>query len=120
MTAELFDLEQARNRKQAHREPVLSIEDFPIGFGRDHCAQARELLKWSVEALAFRSGVSINAIRQLESGTRSLRPVTMQALAFAFEVEGLIFFPGHAPMIGGNCRGATLDPSSRADFHLIE
>ncbi|WP_328822905.1 helix-turn-helix transcriptional regulator [Pseudomonas sp. S32] len=74
---------------------------------------------WSVEALAFRSGVSRNAIRRIEDGAE-LRAVTMQALAFAFEAEGLIFIPSHLPMIGDNCRGSTRSPRTRDDYHLLE
>lgn len=120
VTAELFDLDQARSRKQANQELCLTPEDFPIAFDQDHCLQARELLGWSVEALAFRAGVSIKAIRDFESGARQLRPVTIQALSFAFEKEALIFFPGQKPMIADNLRGATPDPSTRHDFHLVE
>ncbi|MEO9240804.1 MULTISPECIES: helix-turn-helix domain-containing protein, partial [Pseudomonas] len=49
-------------------------------FKSAHCEPARSLLGWSVEALAFRSGVSPNAIRRIEKGAE-LRRVTMQALA---------------------------------------
>lgn len=77
------------------------------------------LLEWSVDALAFRSGVSPAAIRRVENGAE-LRRVTMQALAFAMEQEGLVFFPGHPPMRADNCRGATPDPRTREDYHLLE
>ncbi|WP_110632514.1 helix-turn-helix transcriptional regulator [Pseudomonas sp. CC120222-01a] len=95
------------------------IDHLPNGFQSAHCAQARARLDWSVEALSFRSGVSRAAIRAIENGAE-LRPVTMQALAFAFEAEGLIFLPGHPPMTGENCRGSTRDPRSRRDYHLLE
>lgn len=95
------------------------MEHLPNGFRSAHCAPARSRLGWSVEALAFRSGVSRSAINRLEKGIE-LREVTMQALAFAFETEGLIFIPGHPPMSGDNCRGATRDPRSRRDYHLLE
>nr|WP_256562593.1 MULTISPECIES: helix-turn-helix transcriptional regulator [unclassified Pseudomonas] len=98
----------------------LLAEDLPLGFSESHCVKAREMLGWSVEALAFRSGVSTQAIRQLELGTRKLRRVTMQALSFSFESEGLIFFPNLEPMRGNNCRGGTTDPRGRDDFYLIE
>lgn len=95
------------------------MDNLPNGFRSAHCAPARSRLGWSVEALAFRSGVSSKAINRLEKGI-GLREVTMQALAFAFEKEGLIFIPGHPPMSGDNCRGATKDPRSRRDYHLLE
>ncbi len=78
------------------------------------------MLGWSCEALAFRSGVSVKAIREFESGLREVRNVTRQALAHALESEGLLFFPGLMPIDGGGCPGATLDPRQRDDYHLIE
>lgn len=95
------------------------MDSLPIGFRSAHCAAARQMIGWSVEALAFRSGVSPGAIKRVERGME-LRAVTMQALAFALEGEGLIFFPGHEPLRGDNCRGATKDPRTRADFYLVE
>lgn len=122
MTGKLIDLDKARRLRHAEddREMRLFFESLPLGFTDFHCAQAREMLNWTVEALAFRSGVSTKAIREFELGTRTLRRVTMQALAFALEAEGLIFLPGHKPMKSGDCRGATTDPRHRADFHLVE
>jgi len=95
------------------------MEQLPLGFLPYHCAPARSLLGWSVEALAFRSGVSPGAIRSIENGAE-LRRVTMQALAHALEAKGLVFFPGHPPLRAGNCRGATPHPGTRDDYHLIE
>lgn len=122
MTEKLIDLDKARRLKQDefNRRMTLLVEDLPLGFSETHCAKAREMLGWSVEALAFRSGVSTKAIRELELGVRSLRRVTMQALSFSLETEGLIFIPGQNPMRGQNCRGGTTDPRTRDDFHLIE
>lgn len=95
------------------------MDNLPNGFRSEHCAAARSRLGWSVEALAFRSGVTRAAIKRIESGFE-MRAVTMQALAYAFETEGLIFIPGYPPMPGDNCRGATKDPRSRSDYHLLE
>ncbi|WP_248098286.1 helix-turn-helix domain-containing protein [Pseudomonas fragi] len=122
MTGKLIDLAQARGLKQDEidRRMWLLAEDLPLGFSESHCVEAREMLDWSVETLAFRSGVSVKAIRELELGIRKLRRVTMQALSFSLEKEGLIFIPGHDPMRGQNCRGGTTNPRGRDDFHLIE
>jgi hypothetical protein len=122
MTGKFLDLDKARRLKQAEddRDMRLFFESLPLGFTEAHCVQAREMLEWTVEALAFRSGVSTKTIREFELGTRTLRRVTMQALSFALEAEGLIFLPGHKPMKSGDCRGATTDPRARGDFHLIE
>ncbi|WP_145183325.1 helix-turn-helix transcriptional regulator [Pseudomonas sp. URMO17WK12:I11] len=95
------------------------IASLPLQFGSEHCEIARSMVGWSVEALAFRSGVSPGAIRRLERGAELL-PVTMQALAYAFEAEGLVFFAANAPMRGDNCSGATPDPRTRDDYHFVE
>ncbi|WP_371035859.1 MULTISPECIES: helix-turn-helix domain-containing protein [Pseudomonas] len=117
----IVDIQEARlQRVRAIMTAMMHSDDFPLTFSAAHCAAARERLGWSVEALAFRSGASISAIQALESGTQELRRVTMQALAFAFEKEGLIFFPGIEPMLGDNCRGGTVDPRTRQDYHLLE
>jgi hypothetical protein len=122
MPGKIINLVQIRALKEMGIEwgAGFSINDLPLSFSTDHCAPARAMLDWSVEALAFRSGVSVKAIRDLEKGRRTLRQVTMQALSFALETEGLVFFPGVNPMRGQNCRGGTLDPRTRDDFHLIE
>ena len=93
---------------------------LPLAFRLEHCQPARKILGWSVEALAFRSGVSVKAIEDFERGARELLPVTLQALAFSLEREGLIFLPGIDPMTGDNLRGTTEDPKLRADYHLLE
>lgn len=122
MTGKLVDLDKARSLKQDefNRRIQLPVEELPLGFSEKHCAKARKILGWSVEALAFRSGVSTKAIRELELGVRSLRRVSIQALSFSLETEGLIFIPGQNPMRGQNCRDGTSDPRTRDDFHLIE
>ena len=55
------------------------------------------MLNWSVETIAFRAWVSVKAIRKLEAGRRTLRRVTMHALSFTLEAEGLVFLPGLSP-----------------------
>ncbi|WP_347905162.1 helix-turn-helix transcriptional regulator [Pseudomonas purpurea] len=122
MPGKIIDLQQIRALKQAGIEwgSDFSIDDIPLAFSRSHCAAARTMLDWSVEALSFRSGVSVGAIRDLEAGNRTLRSVTMQALSFALEAEGLVFLPRLNPMRGHNCRGGTTDPKKRKDYDLIE
>lgn len=122
MTAKIINLEQIRALKEAGVEwgPAPFMGDLPPSFLAAHCAAARAMMNWSVDALSFRSGVSVKAIRDLEENRRPLRQVTMQALAFALEAEGLVFLPGINPMRGQNCRGGTLDPRIRDDYHLIE
>ncbi|MEB0207811.1 XRE family transcriptional regulator [Pseudomonas sp. CCC3.1] len=84
-----------------------------------HCAQAREMLGWSVEDLSELSKVSVPAIQRFEADG-PIRDVTRLALAYCLEAEGLVFFPGFAPGRGGNVRGTTPDPIGREDFALIE
>lgn len=122
MSAEIVNFSKARSVSEAAEDAALLafFQRLPPTFSARHCSVAREMLDWSIEALAFRSAVSVKAIKDLESGTRKLNQVTMQALAYAFENEGLIFIPGHPPSKGENCRGATTDPKQRDDFHLIE
>ncbi|MCQ6257792.1 helix-turn-helix transcriptional regulator [Pseudomonas hefeiensis] len=84
-----------------------------------HSAQARAMLGWSVEELSRQSGVSTQAIRRFEAGGELL-DVTRLALAFRFEAEGLVFFPGFAPGRGMNIKGATPDPMGRPDYAMIE
>ncbi|MFP3517194.1 helix-turn-helix transcriptional regulator [Pseudomonas sp. SIMBA_077] len=84
-----------------------------------HCAQAREMLGWSLEDLSLHSRASASAIERFEAGEQ-LRDVTRLAIAYALEAEGLVFFPGFAPGRGSNIRGTTPDPIGREDFALIE
>ena len=112
-----FPIPEPNSANQIDMEAFFAA--LPLSFSADHCQSARLMLNWSIEALAFRSGVSPAAIRRIEKGA-NLRSVTLQALAYAFEAEGMVFFPNHPPMLGENCRGATSDPRLRPDFHLVE
>lgn len=122
MSLSISDFQEARDRKSAELE--AQILDYylylPSKLTPEQCSRGRAMLGWSDEALAFRSGASVKAIREFESGLRPLRSVTKQALAHALESEGLLFFPGLMPFDGGGCPGATLDPKQRDDFYLIE
>ncbi|VVQ04258.1 hypothetical protein PS918_04486 [Pseudomonas fluorescens] len=84
-----------------------------------HCAQARAMLGWSVDELARESGVSVDAIQRFEA-KREVADVTRLALAYRFESEGLVFFPGFAPGRGMNVKGSTQNPAGRADFAMVE
>ncbi|MGE8187748.1 helix-turn-helix domain-containing protein [Pseudomonas sp. NPDC086278] len=84
-----------------------------------HCAQARAMLGWSVEELSEESGVSVQAIERFEA-ERDVLDVTRLTLAYRFESQGLVFFPGFAPGRGMNVRGSTPNPVGRADFAMVE
>ncbi|WP_322616992.1 helix-turn-helix transcriptional regulator [Pseudomonas sp. BIC9C] len=77
----IIDLQQIKALKEMGIEwgAGFSINDLPLAFSTDHCAVARAMLDWSVEALAFRSGVSVRAIRDLEENRRPLRQVTLRS-----------------------------------------
>lgn len=121
MTDNIVDIQEVRQQRvRAIMTAMMRSDDFPLSFSAEHCAPARTMLGWSIEALAFKSGVSPTAIRDLEQRARPLRRVTMQALSYAFEREQLVFLPGQPPLKGANCGGATLDPRGRPDYHLIE
>lgn len=87
---------------------------------RKLCVQARELLGWDQTRLSAESGVGLLAIGMYEAGMRVLRPISCQALAYAFEKEGLVFLRGEAPIFGANVRGCCPNPRNASDYHLLE
>lgn len=101
-------------------EFLAFFKNQPVTITKEQCVEAREILGWSVEALAFRSGASVKAIRAFESGHNPLREITRRALAYSLEKEGIVLFPGQKAMRGGNVRGCTDDPKLRDDYSLIE
>lgn len=115
-----FQLAQDHQRVETDAQILDYYLYLPSSLTPEQCIQGRKILAWSRQALAFRSGASVKAIEAFESGAGDLLCVTRQALAYALEAEGLLFFPGHAPFKGNGCPGATLDPRQRSDFHLIE
>ncbi|MNM25487.1 hypothetical protein D3C81_359350 [compost metagenome] len=77
------------------------------------------MLGWSVEELSREASVSVDAIERFEA-QQDVLDVTRLALAYRFESEGLVFFPGFAPGRGMNLRGSTPNPVGRADFAMVE
>ena len=84
-----------------------------------HCAQARAMLGWSVVELSRESGVSVDAIERFEA-RRDVPDENRLALAYRFESEGLVFFPGFAPGRGMSMRGSAADTVARGDFSMVE
>ena len=84
-----------------------------------HCAQARAMLGWSVDELSRESGVSVDAIERFEA-RRDVPEADRLALAYRFESEGLVFFPGFAPGRGMNMKGSSTESMGRADFAMVE
>jgi hypothetical protein len=121
MTSHLLDQQPIRlNLDEDQIEAITWLMDhLPLSFKGVHCGPARQLLGWSIDDLSSASGVTTQAIQRLEHGT-PLNTVSMQALAFALEEEGLVFFPGHPSLRSKDCQGSTKDPRSRRDYHLLE
>ena len=95
--------------------------DIPLfTMSPEQCAQARVLLDWSIDRLANTAGVTPLAIEQYESGFRKLRPISLQAIAYTFESEGLVFFPGHQPLRSDNIGGTCPDPHRSADIGMFD
>lgn len=84
-----------------------------------HCAQARTMLGWSVDELSRESGVSVDAIERFEA-RRDVADADRLALAYRFESEGMVFFPGFAPGRGMNMKGSSTESMGRADFAMVE
>ncbi|MHC8304640.1 helix-turn-helix domain-containing protein [Pseudomonas sp. PB3P13] len=84
-----------------------------------HSAQARAMLGWSVEQLSRESGVSVDAIERFEA-RRDVSDAQRLALAYRFESEGLVFFPGFAPGRGMSGKGAVADAGVRAEYAMGE
>lgn len=121
MTSHVIDRQPLRLNLDGEQIEAIAwlMDHLPLSFEGVHCAAAHELLDWNITDLSSASGVTPQAIHRLEHGAQ-LNHVSMQALAFAFEAEGLVFFPGHPPLRGQNCRGSTKNPRSRRDYHLLE
>ncbi|MGE8150939.1 XRE family transcriptional regulator [Pseudomonas vancouverensis] len=98
----------------------LTLERIALfQFTPAHCAQARAMLGWSVEQLSREAGVSVEAVERFEA-QQEVQDASRLALAYRFEAEGLMFFPGFAPGRGMNVRGATPNPVRRADLAMVE
>jgi len=84
-------------------------------FTPTHCAQARAMLGWSVDELSRETGVAAAEIERFEA-RREVADADRLALAYRFESEGLMFFPGFAPgrVIGG--KGAVTESRGQTDF----
>ncbi|MDB5997818.1 MAG: hypothetical protein JWP42_4954 [Pseudomonas sp.] len=84
-----------------------------------HSAQARAMLGWSVDELSRESGVSVDTIERFEA-RRDVPDADRLALAYRFESQGLVFFPGFAPGRGMSVRGSAPDAVGRADFAMVD
>jgi hypothetical protein len=112
-------LSSPENTMASHAMKITLERIALFQFTPAHCAQARAMLGWSVDELARESGVSVEAIERFEA-KRDVLDVTRLALAYRFEAEGLVFFPGFAPGRGMNVRVSTPNPVGRADYAMVE
>lgn len=87
---------------------------------RHLCVQARELLGWDQLRLSRECGVDLLKLGLYEVGIITLKPISRQAIAYTFEKQGLLFFPGELPLRGGNVRGCCPDPRKSPDYHLLD
>ena len=88
-------------------------------FTQAHCAQARAMLGWSVEELSRESGVSVEAIQRFEAG-QDVLDVTRLTLAYRFEAEGMVFFPGFAPGRSVRAQGMAGESVGRGDYAMAD
>lgn len=84
-----------------------------------HCAQARAMLGWNVDELSRESGVLVDTIERFEA-KRDVVDADRLALAYRFESEGLVFFPGFAPGRGMSMKGASADAVGRAEYAMAD
>lgn len=77
-------------------------------FTPTHCAQARAMLGWTVDQLSREAGVSVEDIHRFET-QQDAADAARLAIAYRFEAQGLVFFPGFAPGRGVNLRQSTPD-----------
>lgn len=63
------------------------------------CRAARALLGWKQEVLSFRSGVSISAVTQFESGRSRTYPRNIEAMQVALERAGARFVRTHGVIV---------------------
>jgi hypothetical protein len=88
-------------------------------FTPTHCAQARAMLGWSVEQLSREAGVSADDIQRFEA-QQEVADAPRLALAYRFEAQGLVFFPGFAPGRSANMRSSTAEPVGRGEYALAD
>ncbi|MCU7248298.1 XRE family transcriptional regulator [Pseudomonas koreensis] len=88
-------------------------------FTPTHCVQARVMLGWSVEQLSREAEVSVDDIQGFEA-QQDVADATRLALAYRFEAQGLVFFPGFAPGRSASLKGVTPESVERGDFAMVE
>jgi hypothetical protein len=88
-------------------------------FTPTHCAQARAMLGWSVDQLSREAGVSVEDIHRFET-QQDVADTARLAIAYRFEAQGLVFFPGFAPGRSSSVQGAAPESVGRGDYAMAE
>ncbi|WP_311882627.1 MULTISPECIES: XRE family transcriptional regulator [unclassified Pseudomonas] len=88
-------------------------------FTPTHCVQARAMLGWSVEQLSREAEVSVEDIQRFET-QQDVADAARLALAYRFEAQGLVFFPGFAPGRSASVQGVSSEAVGRGDFAMAE
>lgn len=88
-------------------------------FTPTHCVQARAMLGWSVEQLSREAEVAVADIQRFEA-QQDVADAARLALAYRFEAQGLVFFPGFAPGRGVRAQGMAGESVGRGDFAMAE
>ncbi|MGD9806460.1 MAG: helix-turn-helix domain-containing protein [Hyphomicrobiaceae bacterium] len=78
----------------------------------EQCRAGRALIDWTQERLAEAAGVGLSTCKDLESGKRTPRRISMRALRKALEDAGVEFLGDGAQSEGGG-PGVRLQPQTR-------
>ncbi len=102
----LETLARKRNTK------AIYMQEKKMSLLARHVRGARGLLGWSVEDLAEKSGVGVDAIRRWEAGTQKPRNATRDKVRKAFEDHRIEFTNGDGPGVRLRPRGSapSLEP----------
>ncbi len=76
------------------------------------------MLGWSVEQLSREAEVAVDDIQRFEA-QQDVPDAARLALAYRFEAQGLVFFPGFAPGRSASM-GAPSDAVGRGDYAMAE
>ncbi|WP_339430901.1 MULTISPECIES: XRE family transcriptional regulator [unclassified Pseudomonas] len=88
-------------------------------FTPTHCVQARAMLGWSVEQLSLEAEVSVADIQRFEA-QQELADAARLALAYRFEAQGLVFFPGFAPGRSASLAGMAVESAGRGGYAMAD
>ena len=81
------------HRRGAEAEAVVAMTGVRSIRG-EQCRAGRRVVGWSLEALAYTSGVSRDAIGHFERGERATKPETVAAITGALEAEVVLTLGG--------------------------